>query len=182
MKRLLLCLMLVFSMFFVSGCGMEKSARDVAIEYLELYRTKDKVVMDELGEFIENENLNDIQKEKYKEILEREYGTLMYKVVDEQYEGNVAFITMEITVIDLYKSQEESAKYFNENPTKFNDEDGEYDRDLYTDYKLDMMSKETDTITYTIDIKVEKDGDDWKVVQLSNESLEKIHGIYNYEE
>lgn len=182
MKRLLLCLMLVLSMFFVSGCGMEKSARDVAIEYLELYRTKDKVVMDELGEFIENENLNDTQKEKYKEILEREYGTLMYKVVDEQYEGNVAFITMEITVIDLYKSQEESAKYFNENPTKFNDEDGEYDRDLYTDYKLDMMSKETDTITYTIDIKVEKDGDDWKVVQLSNESLEKIHGIYNYEE
>lgn len=182
MKRLLLCLMLVLSMFFVSGCGMEKSARDVAIEYLELYRTKDKVVMDELGEFIENENLNDIQKEKYKEILEREYGTLMYKVVDEQYEGNVAFITMEITVIDLYKSQEESAKYFNENPTKFNDEDGEYDRDLYTDYKLDMMSNETDTITYTIDIKVEKDGDDWKVVQLSNESLEKIHGIYNYEE
>ena len=182
MKRLLLCLMLVLSMFFVSGCGMEKSARDVAIEYLELYRSKDKVVMDELGEFIENENLNDTQKEKYKEILEREYGTLMYKVVDEQYEGNVAFITMEITVIDLYKSQEESAKYFNENPTKFNDEDGEYDRDLYTDYKLDMMSKETDTITYTIDIKVEKDGDDWKVVQLSNESLEKIHGIYNYEE
>ena len=182
MKRLLLCLMLVLSMFFVSGCGMEKSARDVAIEYLELYRTKDKVVMDELGEFIENENLNDTQKEKYKEILEREYGTLMYKVVDEQYEGNVAFITMEITVIDLYKSQEESAKYFNENPTKFNDEDGEYDRDLYTDYKLDMMSKEKDTITYTIDIKVEKDGDDWKVVQLSNESLEKIHGIYNYEE
>ena len=182
MKRLLLCLMLVLNMLFVSGCGMEKSARDVAIEYLELYRTKDKVVMDELGEFIENENLNDTQKEKYKEILEREYGTLMYKVVDEQYEGNVAFITMEITVIDLYKSQEESAKYFNENPTKFNDEDGEYDRDLYTDYKLDMMSKETDTITYTIDIKVEKDGDDWKVVQLSNESLEKIHGIYNYEE
>jgi hypothetical protein len=45
-----------------------------------------------------------------------------------------------------------------------------------------MMSKETDTVTYTIDIKVEKDGDDWKVVQLSNESLEKIHGIYNYEE
>jgi hypothetical protein len=106
----------------------------------------------------------------------------MYKVVDEQYEGNVAFITMEITVIDLYKSQEESAKYFNDNPTEFNDEDGEYDRDLYTDYKLDMMSKETDTVTYTIDIKVEKDGDDWKVVQLSNESLEKIHGIYNYEE
>lgn len=182
MKKVALCILIVFFMFLVSGCGMEKSARDVAIEYLELYRNKDKVVMDELDDFVENENLTDNQKDKYKEILEREYGTLMYKVVDEQYEGNVAFITMEITVIDLYKSQEESAKYFNDNPTIFNDEDGEYDRDLYTDYKLDMMSKETDTVTYTIDIKVEKDGDDWKVVQLSNESLEKIHGIYNYEE
>ena len=182
MKKVVLGILLLICMFCICGCGMEKSARDVAIEYLELYRNKDKVVIDELDEFIENENLTDEQKEKYKDILEREYGTLMYKVVDEQYEGNVAFITMEITVIDLYKSQEESAKYFNDNPTKFNDEDGEYDRDIYTDYKLDMMSKETDTVTYTIDIKVEKDGDDWKVVQLSNESLEKIHGIYNYEE
>jgi hypothetical protein len=50
------------------------------------------------------------------------------------------------------------------------------------DYKLDMMSKQMETVTYTIDIKVEKDEDAWKVVQLSNESLEKIHGIYNYEE
>lgn len=182
MKRVVLGILLLICMFCICGCGMEKSARDVAIEYLELYRNKDKIVMDELDDFVENENLTDNQKDKYKEVLEREYGTLMYKVVDEQYEGNVAFITMEITVIDLYKAQEESAKYFNDNPTEFNDEDGEYDRDLYTDYKLDMMSKETDTITYTIDIKVEKDGDDWKVVQLSNESLEKIHGIYNYEE
>ena len=182
MKKVILSILILMCMFLVCGCGMEMSARDVAIEYLELYRNKDKVVMDELDEFVENENLTDDQKEKYKDILEREYGTLMYTVVDEQYEGNVAFITMEITVIDLYKSQEESAKYFNDNPTEFNDEDGEYDKDLYTDYKLDMMSKETDTVTYTIDIKVEKDGDDWKVVQLSNESLEKIHGIYNYEE
>jgi hypothetical protein len=50
------------------------------------------------------------------------------------------------------------------------------------DYKLDKMTEEMDTVSYTIDIKVEKEGDNWKVVQLSNENLEKIHGIYNYEE
>lgn len=182
MKKIILSILLILSLFIVSGCGMEKTARDVAIEYLDMYRNKDKIIMNELDEFVDNEDLTDNQKQKYKEVLEREYATLMYKVVDERYDGDVAFITMEITVVDLFKAQEKAAEYFNDNPTVFNDEDGEYSKELYTDYKLDMMSKETDTVTYTIDIKLEKDGEDWKVVQLSNESLEKIHGIYNYEE
>jgi hypothetical protein len=169
-------------MFVVVGCGMEMNAKDVAVEYLEMYRNKDKKIIQELDDYVKNENLNDNQKQKYKEILEREYSTLMYEVTDERYEGDVAFITMEVTVIDLYKAQKDSASYFNEHQDEFNDEDGEYDKELFMDYKLDMMSKQMETVTYTIDIKVEKDEDTWKVVQLSNESLEKIHGIYNYEE
>lgn len=182
MRKMIYIVFMVVLLFFVVGCGMEQNAKDVAIEYMELYRTKDERIIQELDEYVDNEDLSDSQKEKYRDILEKEYSTLMYQVTNERYEGNTAFITMEITVIDLYKAQKEAANYFNENSEEFNDEEGEYDRSLYTDYKLDLMSKETDTITYTIDVKVEKEDDVWKVVQLSNESLEKIHGIYNYEE
>ena len=182
MRKIIYIVFMVVVLFFVVGCGMEKNAKDVAIEYMELYRTKDERIIKELDEYVDNEDLSDNQKEKYRDVLEKEYSTLMYQVTNERYEGNTAFITMEITVIDLYKAQKKAANYFNENSDEFNDEDGEYDRSLYTDYKLDLMSKETDTITYTIDVKVEKENDVWKVVQLSNESLEKIHGIYNYEE
>ena len=46
MKKVILSILILMCMFLVCGCGMEMSARDVAIEYLELYRNKDKVVMD----------------------------------------------------------------------------------------------------------------------------------------
>ena len=182
MKRMLLSVVLLCLSLFAVGCGMNMTAKDAAIEYMEMYRNKDKLIMDELDDYVNNEDLTDKQKEIYHDILEREYSTLMYEVTDERYEGDVAFITMEVTVIDLYKAQKDSASYFNEHQNEFNDEDGEYDKELFMDYKLDMMSKQMETVTYTIDIKVEKDEDTWKVVQLSNESLEKIHGIYNYEE
>ena len=182
MKKVIVGVLLMVLSIFVCGCGDNKTAKDAVIQYLEMYRVKDEEIINELDDYIENENLTDEQKEKYKEILEREYSTLMYEVVNEQYEGNSAIVSVDVTVIDLYKAQKKAADYFNINSTEFNDENGEYDRSVYMDYKLDMMSKETDTVTYTIDIKVDKEDDKWKVVQLSNESLEKLHGIYNYEE
>lgn len=182
MKQAIKVLIIILFILISVGCGMKGSARDAAIEYLELYRNKDKVVLDELHEYVNEEDLTEDQKEKYYDVLKKEYSTLMYEVEHEQYDGNVAYITFKITVIDLYKAQKEAAEYFNEHQDEFNDETGIYDKKKYTNYKLDKMMEEMDTISYTIDIKVEKEGDDWKVVQLSNENLEKIHGIYNYEE
>ena len=170
MKQAIKVLIIILFILISVGCG------DAAIEYLELYRNKDKVVLDELHEYVNEEDLTEDQKEKYYDVLKKEYSTLMYEVEHEQYDGNVAYITFKITVIDLYKAQKEAAEYFNEHQDEF------YDKKKYTNYKLDKMMEEMDTISYTIDIKVEKEGDDWKVVQLSNENLEKIHGIYNYEE
>ena len=45
------------------------------------------------------------------------------------------------------------------------------------------MEQATDTISHEVEFKVVNEGDNkWVVSQLSNEALEKIHGIYNYEE
>ncbi len=49
------------------------------------------------------------------------------------------------------------------------------------DYKLNKMRDIKDTISYTIVFKVIKVDRKWQVEQPDEETLEKIHGIYNYE-
>ena len=49
-------------------------------------------------------------------------------------------------------------------------------------YKLDKMKKTTDTVEYNIIFNVTKDDKgNYKVIDLSNSDLEKIHGVYNYD-
>ena len=47
---------------------------------------------------------------------------------------------------------------------------------------MDKMKAATETIDYELELKVVKSDGDWDVTQLSTSALEKIHGIYNYEE
>ena len=182
MKRVLMILFIIAVILFSAGCGMENTAREAAIQYLELYRTKDDVVMDELHEFVNNEDLTEAQKEKYYEILKKEYSTLMYEIEHEQYDGNVAYITFKVTVVDLYKAQKEANKYYEEHKDEFNDENGAYDAVLFLNYKLNQMKNMLDTKEYEIELKVIKNNNDWDVSQLSNDDLKKIHGVYEYEE
>ena len=50
------------------------------------------------------------------------------------------------------------------------------------DYKLEQMQKINDTVEYTINFNLTKDENDvWQISELSQDDLEKIHGIYNYD-
>ena len=44
------------------------------------------------------------------------------------------------------------------------------------------MSDMTDTISYNVVFKVKKNNNKWEVEQPDDEVLEKLHGVYNYEE
>ena len=68
------------------------------------------------------------------------------------------------------------------NIDRFNDDSGSYDNSKYLDYKLNRMKNETERVEYVIDYTVEKDGDVWSLNEITSTDLEKIHGIYNYEE
>ena len=69
MKRKLLSFVVICLSLFIVGCGMKMTAKDVAIEYMEMYRNKDNVIMDELDDYVNNEDLTDSQKELYYYIL-----------------------------------------------------------------------------------------------------------------
>ncbi len=183
MKKKIIIFLLMFGSLLLVGCGENMTAKKAVRDYLEMYVTLDDRVTDQLDEFVNKEDLSDEQKEKYKEVLRKEYTSLSYSLENERVEGDVAYITAKVNVIDLYKVQKDALNYFEEHKDEFNNEDGEYDKNKFLDYKLDQMKMATDTIDYEIEFKVVNEGNnEWVVSQLSNESLEKLHGIYNYEE
>jgi len=95
--------------------------------------------------------------------------------------GDEAKITVKITVYDLYKVEKDAREYLNQNQEEFLT-DGIYDAKKYLEYKLDKMKDVNDTISYNIVFKVIKTDGKWQVEQPNEETLEKIHGIYNYEQ
>ena len=177
MKKILY--LFIVCCLLITGCGMNKTASGAVTDYLELYTTLDSSVTDQLNEQLEKEEMTDEQKETYKEVMKKQYSSLNYEVINETINGNEAYVTVRVNVIDLYNSQQEAAKYFNEHKEEFNDEQGVYSKEKYMTYKLDRMKNETKTITHTIEFKAIKNGDIWEVTQLSTEDLEKIHRIYN---
>ena len=64
------------------------------------------------------------------------------------------------------------------NPEKFNDDEGNFSDEKYMDYKIEKMNEVTDTTTHTIDLSLTKNAGMWKVDQLSNDDISKLHGLY----
>lgn len=177
-KKIILFLLI----FVLVGCGREDKPRDIVMNYLDKYKNKDEVVIEQLDEYIAKEDLNNNQKEIYKGILLKEYETLEYEVKNETYVDNEIIFDIQITVFDLYKIQKKASEYFNEHISEFNDEDGKYDRSKFIDYKLDLMGNATEVVSYNIKVVLTKKNNKYVINQLSNEDLEKIHGVFNYEE
>mgnify|MGYP005773451599 CR=1 FL=1 len=162
------------------SCSNDKAA-DAVEKYLNDYKGLNDHVLEDIDELIKNEDLTDLGSETYREVLKRQYRDLIYTIENEDYDGDTATVTVKITVYDLYKAQKDASEYLSEHPDEFLT-DGEYDNDLYMEYKLEQMKKTTETVSYNIVFTVTKTDGKWYVEQPSDEVLEKIHGVYNYEE
>jgi len=77
------------------------------------------------------------------------------------------------------KAENDANDYLTTNSDEFMT-DGEYDEGLFTDYKLEQLDKVNTTVDYTIDFTLTKVDNEWVVNELTNEQLEKIHGVYEY--
>lgn len=183
MKKFLISLTLIMGSIFLVGCGLtNKTAKDAVEDFLDQYKNLSASVLTDLENVIKQENLNNEQQDKYREILKKEYSDLKYEVLDEAYDGDTATVKTKIIVYNLYKAQSDAAIYLNNNMDEFKNDAGEYDNNKYLDYKLDEMKKVKDTVEYTIEFNCKKnDKGNWEVNELSNSDLEKIHGIYNYD-
>jgi len=175
MKKILSFLILLI---ILTGCTTN-SARNSVESYLKQYKNLSSEVLVDLEEIIDKENLSEDQKEVYRDIIKKQYKDLKYEIIEEEYDEDVSYITVKLTVYDLYQSQNDASLYLENNADKFNDGNGIYDSEKFIDYKLEQMKNTTDTIDYTITFTVTKEDDEYVVMQPSDEDLSKIHGIYS---
>ena len=178
MKKILL---LFVALSFVVGCSCSSEKPSDAVEkYLNNYKNLDEEVIADLDDVVEKEDLDDDDKEMYRTVLKRQYSDLVYEITDEEYNGDTAKVTAKITVYDYFKADKESQKYLEEHKDEFLTDD-KYDATKFMKYKLEQLKTTTDTIEYSLDFDVKKENGVWQVEQLDDINLEKIHGMYDYE-
>ncbi len=174
---------LLITLIALVGCSCSSEKPSDAVEkYLNNYKNLDEAVMADLDEVVENENLDDDDaKEMYRNVLKRQYSDLVYEITDEEYNGDTAKVTAKITVYDYFKANKDAQDYSKEHEDEFLGDDKKYDAAKFMKYRLEQLKTTTETIDYSLTFDVKKDGSTWKVEQIDDEALEKIHGMYDYE-
>lgn len=175
-KILLLCICLIS----LCSCSLTSSPKSKVEAYLGKYNTLNEDVVSDIDNVIASENLSVGNQTIYKDVLKRQYQDMKYKIKDEKIDGDNAVVTVSITVYDLYKSQKMSSTYLNEHINDYY-VDNVFDEENYVKYRLDNMLKTADTIDYEITFALKKQDDSWVLNAPDTNTLEKLHGLYNYD-
>lgn len=177
-KKLLVvaCVMLLFT---GCSCAVNDNNTEEAVEtFFEKYRAKDDNVIEQLKDTIMNEDITDDQKEKYEELMEKQYDQFAYVIKDKKEEDDSATVTAEITVLNYRSAINEAEEELKNNPEKFNNDEGNFSEEKYMDYKIEKMKDVTDTTTHEIDLSLTKNAGIWTVEELSSDDIMKLHGLY----
>lgn len=168
MKKILS--LFIFLLLLV-GCSLANSPTSKVEDLLTKYQTLDKDIKTGIDEVINEETLTSEQKDRYRNLIEKQYKNLAYQIKDERIDGDTATITTEIEVLDYKKA-------INESVSKYQDRN-DYTVEEYNNSKLDSLEKTKEKVKYTIDFEVVKDKNgNWKLSSLSNETIKKIQGMY----
>jgi len=132
-------------------------------------------ILNDLDSLITDTEYTLDQQDKYRELMKKHYQNLKYEIKEETINGDKATVTVEIEVVDYSKILSESP-----DESLYLDEEGNYSADLFYDYQLGRMEEAKETVKYTITFYLTKVDDEWALDNLSEDTKEKIHGIYVY--
>lgn len=163
--------------FTILGCSITLTPKQTAEELLNKYIKNDSAIMKELDAYVEKQDLNPKQKELYREVLQNEYSSMKYTIKDETIKGNKAVVKANLKVKNLYKIEKEAVEYLHNNPKEFLTE-GKFNQNKFLNYKLNQMLNRDDLTSYSIDINMTKKNNIWLINKLSDETIKKIHGLY----
>ena len=197
-KRILFLSSLVIFSLFIVGCGMKDmdSPTSVVEGFLGKYQSMDSSVLSQLDSIISNDtSMNDDQKKDYKALMERQYQNLSYKIKDEEIDGDVATVDVEVEVFDYASSINTSREYFKDHQDEFKSDDswngdlenenGEVvggvidDLAVFIDFKIKELMDVTDKTKYDITFYLSKKDDKWVLDDLNDSDREKIHGLFD---
>ena len=196
-KILFLSSLVIFSLFIV-GCGMKDmdSPTSVVEGFLGKYQSMDSSVLSQLDSIISNDtSMNDAQKKDYKTLMERQYQNLSYKIKDEEIDGDVATVDVEVEVFDYASSINTSREYFKDHQDEFKSDDswnGDLENEnsevvggviddlaVFIDFKIKELMDVTDKTKYDITFYLSKKDDKWVLDDLNDSDREKIHGLFD---
>ena len=164
-KRLLLFLIPIL---FLVGCEMGNSPKARIDSLMMKYQKLDGDIASGISNILDEQTMTDTQKERYRNLIEKQYKNLSYEIKNEVINGDNATVSVEIEVIDYKRAI---------NDLLF--DSTIYTKETYDDEKLNRLENATDKVTYTLDISLSKDDDgNWKINALTNEDIKKIQGMY----
>lgn len=181
MKKILVAFFMVILL-----CGCDNNLMNTPTKRVETlmsnYVTLDQDVLDDLDTILLQETImNSEQKDRYRDILKKQYQHLSYEIKNETIDGDNAVVEVEIEVYDYNKVINEAKTYLNNNQEEFMLEDNSNtDVSKFNDYKLDMLEKAKDKVTYTLNLTLRKVDDKWILDDLTDTEISKIHGLYEY--
>lgn len=181
MKNLKKIFIGITALFLIVGCGnMMNTPTKRVEEFLSKYQTQDEKVLSQLDEVIDSAGtMTKEQKEKYRDLMKKQYQNLSYKIKDETEDGDTATVEVEIEVYDYATSIKESETHLTTNKDEFLDEDDEVDDEKFMDYKLEQLDKVKDKVKYTLNFTLTKEDNDWKLDDITEIDRQKIHGLYS---
>ncbi len=179
MKKTIALIAITFTMLVLTACSFGSTPTNEVEKLLGKYNNHDEAIVIELDDYINNSELTEEQTKRYKDIYLKQFKDLKYEIKEEKIDGDKATVTAQITVYDYYGAEKESNDYLTEHADEFK-KDNEYDKSLFTDYKLKKLESVNDTVDYTIDFSLTKINNTWELDELTQEQLEKIHGVYEY--
>ena len=166
------------------GCNMldmNNTPKKQVEKFFNSYLTLDKKVLENLNEKVDKEiNLDDKQKDKYRDILKKHYEKLDYEIKDETINGNNATVKVEIEVNDYSQILRQVEEHKVQYPDEFNDSNNNYNDSIFQEYRLNALKDSTDRIKYTLYITLTTIDDKWTVDDITDIDEQKILGIYEY--
>ena len=164
-KKLLLFLIPIL---LLVGCTMDNTPTSKVENLFTKYQKLDDDIDSGIETILDEQNLSDAQKERYRDILEKQYKNLTYQIKEEIIDGDTATVVTEIEVTDLKKSI--SDLVFDSTI---------YTKETYDEEKLNRLEQAKDKVKYTLEITLTKDSEgEWKLDALTNEQIKKIQGMY----
>ena len=165
-KKLLL---FALPMFLLIGCEMANTPTSKVENLFTKYQKVDTDIDKGIDSILEEQNLTNERKDRYRDVLEKQYKNLTYQIKDEEIDGDTATVTVEIEVTDLKKSINDLVYDSNI-----------YTKDTYDEEKLNRLEKAKDKVKYTLELTLTKSDRDeeWKLNALTNEDIKKIQGMY----
>ena len=157
---------LIIFLTLLVGCTLGNTPTARVEDMLSNYQRLDKSINISYTNITDDTNISNDLKDRYEELIKKQYKNLSYEIKDEEIDGDTAVVTISVEVMD-----------YKEEINKFNKE--EYDLNNYHDHVLDALKEVKDKAIYTLEITLSKDKNDtWIVDDLTKENRDKLLGIY----